>query len=82
MTLNQRKSELYAAAAVAVAVAGALPELDLWWGRGGARGGIYGGDGTSREQEELAKKWRARNTVRGVLVLVGGVLVGGWAVWI
>lgn len=73
-------------AAVAVALAGWLPELsELWWGEGRG-GGVDGGDhGTrrEREREELAaKKWRVRNAVRGGMILVGGVLVGGWAVWI
>lgn len=97
MTLNQRKSELYALAALTVGVAGLGPETWWWtglwkrdgrWGREAERkGGVEGGKvGNERVRgtdgdETVEGKRRTWNLVRGLLVFGGGVGAGGWAVW-
>ncbi len=93
MTLNQRKSELFALAAFSIAVAGCLP-WDLMLsnnnnnddGNHDKRSGVGIGDardgGVMRGmRDEEDRRWWVRNVVRGGLVAFGGVLVGGWAVW-
>lgn len=93
MTLNQRKSELYALAAVTVGVVGLGPEV--WWWVKGQRpaveekeekdwrlekegDGIEGGEGKVEGEEGKEQTW---DLVRGLLVFGGGVGAGGWAVW-
>lgn len=96
MTLNQRKSELYALAALVIGAVGLGPEV--WaWGLGWRerevarderledrdRGWEKEGDGRVDRQEVEGKesKERTRDIVRGLLVFGGGLGAGGWAVW-
>lgn len=93
MTLNQRKSELYAVAAISVAVGGLLPDLRLWWewGWGMRRGdeanetyGVELRDASEEHKEEkgiLMRNSRNPGIWRGAVVVIGGVFVGGWTVW-
>lgn len=76
MTLQQRKGEIYALAAFVVAGMG------VWrWVDGPSVGQPVGKAERGNRKEEAEAKWRTRDTVRGVLVFVGGVVGGGWAVW-